>query len=289
MVEAENRENLIKCPVCYSKDFVFLYSKKDSKLEIEDRRLRCRSCSAIFIQNRLSPDFIIRKFYVKRNPIGPTEKYLRKKNHLKKIAERLEKFLPEGASVFDIGCGGGAFLRFMLDKGYKVSGLEVGEAAKEEAERVLGIKDVVRVGDFLETDFKDEIFDAVVLTDVIEHFHNPRVYLEKISSILKPGDLIIIRTPNSDSLMHRLLKSRWMLASPRHVVLYNRESTSFLLMKNSFCIIDFCNEKGIQGKFIPPFSYGITRVLKGFLINSLHWFFGAIGQGESITIFARKT
>ena len=289
MVEAENRENLIKCPVCYSKDFVFLYGKKDSKLEIEDRRLRCRSCGVIFIQNRLSPEFIIWKFYQKRNPIGPTEKYLEKKKYLKKIAEKLEKFLPEGASVFDIGCGGGAFLKFLLDKGYKVSGLEVGESAKEEAERVLGIKDVVRVGDFLETNFKGETFSAILITDVVEHLHNPHLYLEKISSILKPGGLIIIRTPNSDSLMQRLLKSRWMLASPRHVVLYNRESISFLLMKNSFCIIDFCNEKGIQGKFIPPFSYGITRVLKGFLINSLHWFFGAIGQGESITIFARKT
>jgi len=289
MIEAENREKLNRCPVCFSGDFVFVYEKQDGKLEMKDRRLKCNSCGVLFIANRLTPEFIIWKFYQKRNPIGPTEKYLEKKEYLKKIADEIADFLPVGSSVFDIGCGGGALLKFLADKGCKVSGLEVSEQAKEEAERVIGLKDAIRVGDFLETDFEGETFSAVLITDVVEHLHNSHLYFEKISGILKPGGLIVIRTPNSDSLMHKLLKARWTLASPRHITLYNKKSLSYLLIKHNFQIIDFKSEKEIQGKLIPSFSYGFSAVLKGFLINLLRRFFSIIGKGESITILARKS
>jgi 2-polyprenyl-3-methyl-5-hydroxy-6-metoxy-1,4-benzoquinol methylase len=305
MVETESRENLNSCPVCGSANFVFLYDKKDSVLEIADRRMRCKNCSAVFTQNRLSSEFIIWKFYQKRNSIGPTEKYLKKKKYLKKIANRLEEFLPKGSSVFDIGCGGGALLKFLLDKGYKVSGLEVSEQAKGEAERVIGIKDTVWIGNFLDFDpvrsktsemsanlpsanLTSNGVDAVLMTDVIEHLANPHLYFKKISDILKPNGLLAIRTPNSDSLMHKILQSHWMLASPRHVALYSFKSLSYLLKQHDFQIIHRENEVEPLKNILLSFSYGIFAGLRGFFVNILRWFFSVIGAGESITIFARK-
>lgn len=288
MEEKENREQVKRCPVCSSAVWAFCYDKLDQKLETKDRYVKCRTCGAFFIENRLNPQFIIQKFYKDRNNIGSIEKYLKKKFYLEKVVKKIKRFLPKKSVVFDIGCGGGALLKFMKDHGYNVFGLEVSEEAKEEAETVIGLKNIICCGDFLKLDFNENFFDAVLMTDVVEHLHNPHVYLEKITKILKPRGLLVIRTPNSDCFFHKLVKQRWMLSSPRHIVIYNRNSLLALLEKNKFKAVYFSREKYTQTNLFPSFSQGFNNFLRGFAVNFLRKLFALIGKGESITIIARK-
>lgn len=288
MEEKENREQVKRCPVCFSAVWTFYYDKLDQKLETKDRYVKCRTCGAFFIENRLNPQFIVNKFYQNRRGIGSVEKYLEKRLYLVKVVKKLKRFLPKKSAVFDIGCGGGALLKFMKDCGYNIFGLEVSEEARGEAESVVGLKNIICCGDFLKLDFNENFFDAVLMTDVVEHLHNPHIYLEKIKKILKSRGLLVIRTPNSDCFFHKLVKQRWILSSPRHIVIYNRNSLLALLEKNKFKVIYFSREKYIQTNLFPSFSQGFNNFLRGFAVNFLRKLFALIGKGESITIIARK-
>jgi SAM-dependent methyltransferase len=43
--------------------------------------------------------------------------------------------------------------------------------------------------------FSDSAFDTVILTDVLEHIYNPRLLLNEIYRVLKPGGKVIIAVP----------------------------------------------------------------------------------------------
>ena len=50
------------------------------------------------------------------------------------------------------------------------------------------------------TPFPAKNFDVVVAIEIIEHLENPRRVLRELSRIVKPGGLLVISTPNSESL-----------------------------------------------------------------------------------------
>ena len=68
-------------------------------------------------------------------------------------------------------------------------------------------------------------FDAVTLSHVIEHVHDPVVALREVHRILKPGGRVWMATPNMDSTSHRMFHRHWLhLDLPRHLVIFNASS-----------------------------------------------------------------
>jgi SAM-dependent methyltransferase len=96
--------------------------------------------------------------------------------------------------VLDVGCSSGAFL-FQLRKrwpaDYQILGTDVSGPPLDYAES-RGVP-VVR-GDFLESsELKARApFDTVTFWAVIEHLAEPRRFLEKAHSLLKPGGLCFV-------------------------------------------------------------------------------------------------
>lgn len=46
----------------------------------------------------------------------------------------------------------------------------------------------------------DRIFDAIVSIEVIEHLENPRAVFREFRRLLKPGDRVVLTTPNQESI-----------------------------------------------------------------------------------------
>ncbi len=69
-------------------------------------------------------------------------------------------------------------------------------------------------------------FDLILALNLIEHVANPFEVLAKIKDCLTPEGMVIIKTPNIDSLDARWFRQRnWGgFHCPRHWVLFNRES-----------------------------------------------------------------
>jgi 2-polyprenyl-3-methyl-5-hydroxy-6-metoxy-1,4-benzoquinol methylase len=141
-------------------------------------------------------------------------------------------------SVLDVGCSSGAFL-FQLNQrfagGYQVLGTDVSGPALEYAES-RGVT-VVR-GNFLEQDLGGKQFDAITFWAVLEHLLEPKPFLEKASSLLKPDGCCFVLVPNMQSLAVRLLGPRYRYIYPEHLN-YFTQTTLTKLFEKHFAVIEF--------------------------------------------------
>jgi len=124
-----------------------------------------------------------------------------------------------GGRVLDVGCGSGEWLGMMRDLGWQVEGIDFDEKAVNVA-RQTGLN--VRCGALEGQNFPAASFDAVTLNHVIEHVPDPVGTLKECARILKPGGKLVLATPNTASLSHRVFKSDWRgLEPPRHLHIFS--------------------------------------------------------------------
>jgi len=108
-------------------------------------------------------------------------------------------FVPVGARrVLDIGCGAGAFgagLKAEGGDGIEVWGVELDPDAAARAGEVL---DRVITGDARRApaELAGEVFDCLVLNDVLEHLREPADLLRDLRPLLAPGGRIVASLPN---------------------------------------------------------------------------------------------
>jgi methionine biosynthesis protein MetW len=106
-------------------------------------------------------------------------------------------WVPPKSRVLEIGCATGYVGRALqIEKGCKVTGLEIDPAAAEIA-RQNGLE--VHVGSLESQAFRDSIvgkFDVVIAADVLEHLADPGPALEHFKKWLAPGGVAIIAVPN---------------------------------------------------------------------------------------------
>ena len=130
----------------------------------------------------------------------------------------------EGRRLLDVGCGSGELLRRMEERGWAVTGVEPDPVAAEGA-RANGLD--VRDGMLADAEFPDERFDAIVLSHVIEHVHDPIELLRECGRVLRPGGTLVIMTPNLSSVGHRKFGADWRgLEPPRHLHVFSVEALS---------------------------------------------------------------
>ncbi len=123
-----------------------------------------------------------------------------------------------GARLFEVGCGSGAMLNRMQERGWRVEGIDFDSAAVAQA-CSFGLQ--VRVGDILKTDLTADTYDVVVMSHVIEHVPDPQSLLRECWRLLRPGGRLVVVTPNSQALSRRLFGRYWMpLDPPRHLALF---------------------------------------------------------------------
>jgi SAM-dependent methyltransferase len=135
--------------------------------------------------------------------------------------------MPEGGSFLEIGCAAGDILERMQRSGHHdVRGIEISREACEQAWK-RGLNVFHGTLDEFETDDK---FDLVFMSHVIEHVLDPVATVAKIRTLLKPGGVLYLETPNVRALDSRLWRGRWgLIHYPRHLYLFDRSTVRRLL------------------------------------------------------------
>lgn len=118
----------------------------------------------------------------------------------------LSAALVADASVLDIGCGSGRFLRQLAEQQPRLRaliGVELSEVQVDSA-----ISDgllVTRGSADGGLPFRDGHFDAVTCAQVIEHVVNPDALVQEAHRVLRPGGVFVLSTPNLCAWFNRAL------------------------------------------------------------------------------------
>ncbi len=201
------------CPLCEQEDTEPFMNKGALRL------VRCRRCSMTYA-NPVEPELASGKFYDRLGvPFYLSPDKLESDYAPVRFERELRLFrpyCPKGA-VLDVGCSTGAFLFQLKSRypgDYSVIGTDVAGAALDYAES-RGIE-VVRES-FLNVAIGERRFEAVTFWAVMEHLVQPKQFLHKAASILKPGGYCFVLVPNLRSLAVRALGARYRYVMPDHV------------------------------------------------------------------------
>jgi SAM-dependent methyltransferase len=153
----------------------------------------------------------------------------------------LESHLPPAhRRILDVGSGPGYFLLHGRERGWETVGIEPSAQAAAHS-RSLGL---TIIEDFLneETAGRLGVFDAVHMSEVLEHIPDPKRLLKVARDLLAPGGLICVVVPNDYSPFQDILRrvcgfKPWWVAPPHHINYFDFDTLSRLLIACDFDII----------------------------------------------------
>jgi len=129
-----------------------------------------------------------------------------------------------GARLLEVGFGSGDQLVRMRELGWDVTGVDVDPVVVDAARR-RGLD--AHAGELSALRLPEGQFDAVYLSHVIEHVHEPIDLLRECRRVLRPGGTLVVITPNADSHGHRRFGAAWFgLDPPRHLVVFSPDGLS---------------------------------------------------------------
>jgi len=170
--------------------------------------VRCKNCGFVYVNPR-PPEKMLKaiysdNYYSSDNCRLGYDVYVEDKECLTKTFRRKMDTLlriRKGAKgrILDVGAAAGFFLKIAKEDGWDCSGVEINDKAAAYARENLGLD--VRTGILEEAGFPSEHFDVVTLWDVLEHLHHPMESLKEINRILKKGGLLVVHTPNVESVV----------------------------------------------------------------------------------------
>ena len=208
--------------------------------------LRCRDCQAVFVSNIQVNSGYYSQYYPNNyydsvlshgflNYLVRLMARVSIKAKEKAILKQLRVTKNQKLKILDIGCGNGEFLQYLDNNKFEKYGIEINPQGYHMCENK-GIRMFDK--DLKDLNVESNFFDVVTLWHVLEHLEKPRELLIAAKKVLKENGILVIATPNTDSLGFKFGRNFWFhLDSPRHLILYNNQCLEYLLKSAGFEVI----------------------------------------------------
>ncbi len=126
--------------------------------------------------------------------------------------------------ILDVGCGDGRILAELEKNGHIVFGIEPDVNALSVAVK-RGLNVYEGTIEQVPTQLKDEKFDTIFMTHVLEHFVDPLKALQNAVEMLADGGRLVIEVPNNAALGFEQSGPTWRwLDVPRHLNFFTPHS-----------------------------------------------------------------
>ena len=204
------------CPLCKA-DAKFLFNTKDHNERITDQVFaywKCSDCKLIFLPD--IPANLGEYYQENYYEIPSLENLSRIASPNEYQIKFILKFVTSG-NLLEIGPSFGTFALQAKKAGFKVDAIEMDTRCCEFLSRSIGITTVNSNCPEHAINNLDK-HDVIALWHNIEHLPNPWTFLKEAAKNLNPGGVLLIASPNPDSIGFRILKSMWPhVDAPRHL------------------------------------------------------------------------
>lgn len=173
----------------------------------------------------------------------------------------IRRLLGKEVKLLDVGAATGFFVGLAKKEGFDAQGIEISEHAAAKA-RDKGFD--VKTGTLSDV---SGVFDCITMLDVIEHVPDPRSEILKAAALLRKDGALVVNTPDSGSLVARLLGKHWhLIVPPEHLYYFNRNTMRALLEEAGFSVV---LEKTIGKSFTP--QYILKTLYKWTHVTIFDW------------------
>lgn len=227
----------VPCSTCRSFDADEVGRSRDfefSSCTNEFVFVRCRHCGLTYLRNRPTARMLgviyPPEYYRYAEFLGPVTTAARGVVQGSRV-RLMSRVAGEGAVIMEVGCGEGQLLQALKASGrssWRIVGIDFSDDACAALRRQ-GLE--MHAALFEQLEWPAASVDVIVMNQVIEHVADPRAFIRKAASLLRPGGRLWIETPSVGAW-----DQRWVAPDnwggwhcPRHWSLYDAPSLTALL------------------------------------------------------------
>jgi SAM-dependent methyltransferase len=196
----------------------------------------------------------------------------------------------QGARLLEVGSGMGHLVG-QLEDTFETYGIDVNHWAVKQSKPEINTSQL-QTASAQELPYGEGVFNVVIIKHIVEHLPHPQKAIQEIGRVTEKGGILILATPNLDSLLKPWKGNRWIgYQDPTHISLKRPvewldliRSADFSPLKvfaDGFWDVPYIRfiPKQIQKLFFG--SLGGFQAITGFVFLPMTW-------GESIMVIAKK-
>ena len=290
----ENSQGVIPCLLCNNELPGTIFIKAGFNI------VQCPSCGLVYVGNPPTEAELQELYSFKSgyHTLFGVNNSQAEQNQLK-LANRHFGFLGKyktAGRLLDIGCSAGFFLKTARDNGWETCGIELSEDTSRIARERYKLE--VSTGTIEEVSLEPNSFDVVTMWDLIEHTVNPVNTMLAANSVLKPGGLVLLSTPNIDGLFPKLsykvskIINYWPHPEPpHHLFQFSKKTLTRLLTETGFIPLEIADRR-----YSIPYTFGNLksvirspkRLLYAAVFSPVMLLGPVINAGDEMLVVAKK-
>lgn len=251
------------CTICSSLEVKEMIAVSDkAKIMI------CRNCKNAFTYPKPeAPDYALEDFQAGKGDAHSITLFDQLPEEIKKSyhiqLEMIEKNIPKGSTVLEIGGGEGIFLEMLKKSGYEVELVEPSISAAQRAiKRGLKVQNT-----YLQNASFDRKYSLICMSHVLEHINDPIGVIKKVKNLLEPNGCILLAQTNFKGFMPRFLKANWYGWVPEeHFSHFSLSGLQYLAEKSSLSVSAYKYSRLVHG----PSIYHKTLKFIPFVQDQIH-------------------
>jgi SAM-dependent methyltransferase len=195
-----------------------------------------------------------------------------------------------GARLLEVGSGMGHLVG-QLEDTFETYGMDVNHWAVKQSKSAVK-KTSLQTASAQELPYQDGAFNVVIIKHIVEHLPDPETAIREIGRVTEPGGILILATPNLDSLLKPWKGERWIgYQDPTHISLKPPAEWIGYIRGAGFHPVKIFSD----GFWDVPYIRFVPNQIQKLFFGSLGgfqaisgWIFLPMRWGESILVIARK-